>query len=215
MTKAAVFLHLVPRFYLIVSIGLLSIIIIVLTFGEFILQPSYSEIISFGDNGTARSNCNCVVFRIDDIQDYWIKSGQLAAMDQFISRNQSATLGIITRDIGNDSEIINKVKQGKNSSLFELAVHGWNHTEYTKLSEEDQKNSLYDANRKMSSLFGNASEIFIPPYNAFNEETINAMKQVDDMKILNANESSFDELELKGDNNESLTLSPMPTQSKK
>jgi 3D (Asp-Asp-Asp) domain-containing protein/peptidoglycan/xylan/chitin deacetylase (PgdA/CDA1 family) len=215
MTKAAVFLHLVPRFYLIASIGLLSIIIIVLTLGEFILQPSFSEIISFGDNGTARSNCNCVVFRIDDIQDYWIKSGQLAAMDQFISRNQSATLGIIMRDIGNDSEIINKVKQGKDSGLFELAVHGWNHTEYTKLSEQDQKNSLYDANRKMSSLFGNASEIFIPPYNAFDEQTINAMKQVDDMKILNANESSFDELELNGYSDESPTLSAIPTQSKK
>jgi len=203
-----------PNTVLIIAIGLLSIIIS-LTLSKFILQPSFSEIISFGDNGTARSNCNCVVFRMDDIQDYWIKSGQLAAMDQFISRNQSATLGIIMRDTGNDSEIVNKVKQGKDSGLFELAVHGWNHTEYTKLSDEDQKNSLYDANRKMSSLFGNASEIFIPPYNAFNEETINAMKQVDDMKILNANESSFDELELKGYNEESPTLSPMPTQPKK
>ena len=213
------FLHLavgfnLPNTLLIISIGLLSIIIS-LTLSKFILQPSFSEIIPFGNNGTVRSNCNCVVFRIDDIQDYWIKSGQLAAMDQFISRNQSATLGIIMRDTGNDSEIVNKVKQGKDSGLFELAVHGWDHTEYTKLSEDDQRNSLYDANRKMSSLFGNTSDIFIPPYDAFNEETINAMKQVDDMKILNGNESSFDELKLKENNNESLTLSPDSIQSKK
>jgi peptidoglycan/xylan/chitin deacetylase (PgdA/CDA1 family) len=79
-------------------------------------------------------------------------------------------------------------------------VHGWNHTDYTKLSEEEQANSMYDSNTKMTALFGNASEIFIPPYNAFNDDTINAMKQAN-MKILNGNESSFDQLDLKGNSN--------------
>ena len=195
----------------ILSIGLFSILIV--TLSDFILQPSFSsEIITFGDNGTARSNCNCVVFRLDDIQDYWITSGQLEVMSQLTSRNQSLTLGIIMGIIGNDSDLVSKVKQGSDSGLFELAVHGWNHTDHTKLTEEEQRNSMYDSNRKMSSLFGNTSEIFIPPYNAFNDGTINAMKQAD-MKILNGNESSIDELELKS-NNESQTLSSLPVQSK-
>ncbi len=115
--------------------------------------------------------------------------------------------------IGNDSEIVEKVKQGTNGGLFELAVHGWNHTDYTKLNEEEQRNSLYNSNRKMFALFGTASEIFIPPYNAFNDHTINAMKHVD-MKILNANKSSFDQLELSDNNNESRTLSSSLMQSK-
>jgi peptidoglycan/xylan/chitin deacetylase (PgdA/CDA1 family)/3D (Asp-Asp-Asp) domain-containing protein len=195
-----------------ISIGLISVIAI-LTFSNFILQPSFStEIISYGNNGTAHTNCNCVVFRLDDIQDYWITSGQLALMDQFTSRNQSLTLGIIMGIIGNDSALVNKVREGSNSGLFELAVHGYNHTHYTGLSEEEQRNSMFDSNRKMSALFGNASEIFIPPHNAFNDDTISAMKQVG-MKILNANYSSFDELELKG-NNESQTLSSELMQSK-
>jgi peptidoglycan/xylan/chitin deacetylase (PgdA/CDA1 family) len=197
-----------------ISMGVLSIIA-VLTLSNLILQPSFSsEIISYGNNGTARSNCNCVVFRLDDIQDYWLKPAQFAAMDQFAERNQSLTLGIIMDSIGNDSEIVNKVREGSNSGLFELAVHGWNHTDYTKLSEEEQRNSMYESNRKMSALFGKASEVFIPPLNSFNNDTINAMKQVD-MKIINANESSFDELELNGNNNnESRTLSSDPIQSK-
>jgi 3D (Asp-Asp-Asp) domain-containing protein len=115
--------------------------------------------------------------------------------------------------IGNDSEIVNKVRDGSNSGLFELAVHGWNHTDYTKLSEEEQRNSMYNSNTKMRELFGNASEIFIPPLNAFNNDTINAMQQVG-MKIIDANSSAFDELELNGGNNESQTLSSPPTQSK-
>jgi hypothetical protein len=197
---------------IIISIGLLSIII-VLTLGNFILQPSFSEIISYGNNGTAHSNCNCVVFRMDNIQDYWVRAGQLAAMNQFIFRNQSVTLGIIMGGIGNDSEIINKVKQGDDSGLFELATHGSNFTDHTQLSEEEQRNSLNDSNIKMIALFGNASKIFIPPYEAFNNETINAMKQVD-VKILAGNTSSFDRLELRGNSNESLTLSSSPIQSK-
>jgi peptidoglycan/xylan/chitin deacetylase (PgdA/CDA1 family)/3D (Asp-Asp-Asp) domain-containing protein len=195
-----------------ISIGVLSILV-VLAMSNFVFQPSFSsEIISLGNNGTARSNCNCVVFRMDDIQDYWLKSGQLAAMNQFISRNQSLTLGIIMDSIGNDTEIVNKVKEGSDSGLFELAVHGWNHTDYTKLSEEEQRKSLDDSNRKMIELFGNTSEIFIPPLNSFNNDTINAMEQVG-MKILDANSSSFDELELKG-HNESRAQSSLSIQSK-
>jgi hypothetical protein len=190
---------------------LLSIVMI-LNLGNLILKPSFSEIISYGNNGTAHSNCNCVVFRMDNIQDYWVRAGQLAAMNQFIFRNQSVTLGIITGSIVDDSEIINKIKQGSDSGLFELATHGWNDTDFAKLSEEEQRKSLDDSNRKMIELFGNASAIFMPPFGAFNDDTINAMTQVD-MKILVGNSSSFDLLELKGNNNESPTLSSSPTQS--
>jgi hypothetical protein len=216
MTKAMLLSTLVSCFehptIIVISIGLLSILMI-LNLGKLILQPSFSEIISFGNNGTAHSNCNCVVFRMDNTQDYWVRAGQLAAMNQFIFRNQSVTVGMIMGSIGNDSEIINKIKQGSDSGLFELAMHGWSHTDLTKLTEEEQRNSLNDSNRKMVELFGNASEIFIPPFETFNDDIINAMKQVD-MKILAGNTSSFDQLELKGNNNESPALSSSTIQSK-
>jgi hypothetical protein len=54
---------------------------------------------------------------------------------------------------------------------------------------------------------------YLPPFETFNDDTINAMKQVD-MKILAGNTSSFDQLELKVNNNESPTLSSSPVQSK-
>ena len=113
--------------------------------------------------------------------------------------------------MGEDTEIINKIKQGTDSGLFELATHGWNFTEFTKLSEEEQRNSLDNSNKKMNELFGNASDIFAPPHEVFNRETINAMKQVN-MKILSGNRSSFDRLQLNG-NNESSTLTSSVNQS--
>src|SRR5919112_2826103 len=128
MTKAMLFSSAFSCFkhstLIAILIGLLSIVMI-LNLGNLILQPSFSEIISYGNNGTAHSNCDCVVFRMDNIQDYWVRAGQLAAMNQFIFRNQSVTLGIIMDSVGDDSEIINKIKQGSASGLFELATHGW------------------------------------------------------------------------------------------
>lgn len=207
MTKAMLFSTLVSCFkhqtIIVVSIGLLSIVMI-LTSSNFILQPSFSETVSYGNNGTATSNCDCVVFRMDNLQDYWVRAGQLAAMNQFIFRNQSVTLGIIMGSLAEDTEIINKIKQGTDSGLFELATHGWNFSEFTKQSEEEQRNSLDNSNKKMIEMFGNASDIFAPPYEAFNDETINAMKQVN-MKILSGNGSSFDRLQLNGNNPESST----------
>jgi Polysaccharide deacetylase len=215
MTQAMLFSSLVSCFkhpiIIVLSMGLLTIVMI-LNLGSLVLHPSFSEIISYGKNGTADSNCNCVVFRMDNVQDYWVRAGQLAAMNQFIFRNQSVTLGIIMDSMGDDSEIINKIKQGSDSGLFELATQGWAFTDYTKLSQEQQRNSLSDSNRKMIELFGNASQIFIPPYGSFNNDTINAMKQVD-VKILTGNMSSFDQLELKGNNNESETMLSSSMQS--
>ena len=191
-----------------------------LNLGSYTLQPSYSEIVSYGNNGTAHSSCNCVVFRMDDIQDYWIRSAQLAIMNQSLAKNQSLTLGIIMNALGNDSEIVNKIKQGNNSSgPFELAVHGWNHTNYINLTEDEQRISLEDAHNKMINLFGNASEIFIPPYDAFNNDTLNAMRQVD-MKIIDGNRSSIDQLQLKSNSssntttNESALSQSSPLESK-
>lgn len=198
---------------IVITTVLLSVIT-VLTLSNFILQPSFSEIIAFGNNGTAISTCNCVVFRMDGIQDYWITAGQLGAMNQFIVRNQSLTLGILTNDTGEDTAIVDNVRRGVESGLFELAIHGANDTDHTTLTEEQQRNSLNQSNTKIIALFGNASDIFVPPFDAFNAETMNAMRQVD-MTILSANTSSFNELQLGGSSNNG-SVSPLsdPTQSR-
>jgi peptidoglycan/xylan/chitin deacetylase (PgdA/CDA1 family) len=98
-------------------------------------------------------------------------------MDIFISKNQSLTLGLIMNAIGNDEKIINKVQQGSDSGLFELGINGWNTTDYTKLSQKEQQYSLKLANQKMQTLFGNTSDIFIPPEGEFNNDTLKAMNR--------------------------------------
>ena len=147
-----------------------------------------------GDNNN-NTQCKCVVFRLDDVQGDWIENAQLAPMNLFISKNQSLTLGLIMNPVGNDTKIINKVHEGQQKGLFELALHGWNHVNYTKLSEQEQKNSLLNANEKMQRLVGHKSNIFITPYDTFNNNTLKAMNQLG-LRVLSSGaraENSFDQ----------------------
>ena len=93
-------------------------------------------------NGDNNTQCKCVVFRLDDVQGDWIENAQLAPMNLFISKNQSLTLGLIMNPVGNDTKVINKIHEGQEKGLFELALHGWNHVNYTTLSAQEQKDTL-------------------------------------------------------------------------
>lgn len=123
----------------------------------------------------SKSSCNCVIFRLTNLQDYFINKAQIAIMDIFLKANQSLTIGLIMNHIGDDPAIIDKVSEGSKRGLFELGINGWNFTDYSRLSEEVQKDSLIKANRKMENLFGMSSRIFVPPYGSFNNSTLEAM----------------------------------------
>lgn len=83
--------------------------------------------------------------------------------------------GLIMHDVGNDSKILQKIKEGLNKGLIELDVHGWDHIDYTTLGEREQLASLSRVIEKMQELFGKNSSIFIPPLSVFNSNTLKAL----------------------------------------
>jgi peptidoglycan/xylan/chitin deacetylase (PgdA/CDA1 family) len=99
-------------------------------------------------------------------------------MEQFISKNQSLSLGLIMHEIDNKSAVTEKIKEGMEKGLFELDIHGWDHVDYTQLSKQEQFETLEHSNEKMSTIFGYSSKVFIPPYNKFNGDTIEVLKSV-------------------------------------
>ena len=78
--------------------------------------------------------------------------------------------------IHDDTNIYQKINEGYKKGLFEIGIHGWDHVDYTKLTENEQRLSLLKANQKMYTLFGNYSKIFIPPFNLFDNATMSAMR---------------------------------------
>jgi peptidoglycan/xylan/chitin deacetylase (PgdA/CDA1 family) len=94
-----------------------------------------------------------------------------------MSKGQKLSLGLIMHIVGNDSKVVDKIKTGLDKGLFELDAHGWDHINYTKLNQNEQKQSLYNASSKMERLFGIRPVVFIPPFDTFNNNTISAMKK--------------------------------------
>lgn len=185
---------LLPLSCLLKSISNLIIIFLVIPF--FILYLTfipYHTSFSQGDFQNP-SQCNCVVFRMDGLQDYYLQKGQLAPMNVFLTKNQSLTLSLIMNSIGNDTTTINKIREGSYNGLFELAINGGINMDYTKLNQQQQEYLLSIANEKMITFFGNKSNIFIPSMNLFNYATIKAMEKMN-LKILSSSldrENNYD-----------------------
>ena len=125
------------------------------------------------------NNCSCVVFRLDDIQDYWLNNVQTTVMKTFRDRHLPLTIGIIANYFGSDTTIVNYVNQGLADSTWKLEVadHGWNHEDFTTKTYSQQLSLLSQAtNRLKSKIPGVKLNSFIPPFNAYNTNTINALK---------------------------------------
>jgi peptidoglycan/xylan/chitin deacetylase (PgdA/CDA1 family) len=141
----------------------------------FLLILSLVFIPSYSVSAYSVPSCQCVAFRLDDIQDHWLNSVQTKIIDTFQEKNASLTIGIIGNHIGQDPKIIDDIKSklGKNPKL-EIANHGWNHEDFTKFSREEQYVFMKNTNDKINSLFGVVPSVFIPPFNTINNDTMAA-----------------------------------------
>ena len=55
--------------------------------------------------------CNCVAFRLDNVQDYYLPNVQTELINLFVAKNAPLTIGIIGQNLGSDEEIINFLKR--------------------------------------------------------------------------------------------------------
>ncbi len=122
-------------------------------------------------------NCNCVAFRLDDVQDYFLAPAQIELISLFNKKNTPFTIGIIGGLIGTDPKLIESIKAGLNADpSIEIASHSWNNKVLSTLSKNEQESLIMQTNDKITSLFGIAPTVFIPPENLFNNDTISALK---------------------------------------
>jgi peptidoglycan/xylan/chitin deacetylase (PgdA/CDA1 family) len=174
-----------------ISVTLSALLVISVNIKNILPETPYDSNEAYGEI----KSCKCVVFRLDDIQDRYLDPEQIKIMDLFLSKGAHLTLGLVVNHFGNDTRTLNKISEGVNKGLFELALHGWEHKNYANLSQLEQKNSLYEANEKLQMIFGKRSDMFIPPYNQFNDATLTAIKELG-IRILSSNmyqEYKFDQ----------------------
>lgn len=128
---------------------------------------------------TENNLCNCVAFRLDDIQDYFVNDVQIKIIDTFRSKNATLTIGIIGNYFGEDTKIISVIKErmSTNDGVLEIANHGWNHEDFTPIDKAEQSQLMANTNQKIQDVLGVKPSVFIPPFNKLDVNTIEAASE--------------------------------------
>ena len=116
-------------------------------------------------------SCNCIAFRFDDVQDYWLNEVQIEYMKTFVDSNTPLTIGIIADSFGDDVKMKSFVSENKDKKGFEVASHGVENTPFTEFTLEEQNTKLSESFEKIQQSVGVEPNVFIPPQNRFNEDT--------------------------------------------
>ena len=121
------------------------------------------------------TNCNCVVFRLDNIQDYWLSNVQAKVIDVFDEKNASLTIGIIGKAFGNDTVLTDHIKSKIKTGFIDVGINGWSFEDFSALDKSEQTQLLEQSKNKISTTLDTVPSVFIPPYGKSNNDTFYAM----------------------------------------
>jgi peptidoglycan/xylan/chitin deacetylase (PgdA/CDA1 family) len=123
-------------------------------------------------------NCNCVAFRLDNIQDYYLNDVQKAIIDKFDEKKSPLTISIIGKFFGTDPKTVNLIKEKiDGGSPITVANRGWEYLDHTAYDKQKQAASIQKTNDHISKILGVKSVMFVPPLDSFNKDTILAASQ--------------------------------------
>lgn len=133
-----------------------------------------------------------VILRLDDVMGYKLNRMTIDIIDTVLSKNMSITLGVIPKDINNDTiiktYILGKVKDRR----VEIAQHGTNHVkdEYLGLNESETYNLTKSGMEKIADTLNVYPVTFISPYNQYNKNTTRALSKLG-FKIISAKRGEY------------------------
>ena len=140
-------------------------------------QPIIPDVIknTHVENNEPISSCDCVAFRFDDVQDYWLNDVQIAYVNTFVDKNIPLTVGIIADSFGNDQKITNVIKDATSKNKLEIASQGVGNKPYTDFSKQEQDDLLKQSIAEIQNSVGVRPHIFVPPQNKYNNDTKQAL----------------------------------------
>lgn len=133
-----------------------------------------------------------VIFRLDDIQSYFLEPTQLEIMRTFEAKDVALTIGVIAGSLVDSphSDALYSIMSNLGEK-GEVACHSMTHSNFTSLSLDEQKEELSDCRDKLMTLFpGKEINTFIPPYNEFNNDTLEAMRE-ESYSILSSKSTNY------------------------
>ncbi len=122
-----------------------------------------------------KPNCNCVAFRLDNVQDYWLDDVQIKIIDSFGNKDAEITAGIIGNVFGDDAKLVSYLKSKTDIGMTDIATNGWSFEDFTTYTRDKQSSLLQESKTKISTALDVTPTIFIPPYGKVNNDTIYAV----------------------------------------
>ncbi len=122
-------------------------------------------------------SCNCISFRLDDVQDYWLADAQIEIINLFAEKKVPLSVGVIGNLIGGDERIVSVLKENLENNNIEIVNHSWNNDALTNFDKKIQEDNIVMTNNKIFEVFGVTPKAFIPPQNLYNENTVNILKR--------------------------------------
>ena len=154
------------------------------------------------EKGLELSKKRTIILRMDDVQDSFMDDSQIQIINLIIDNNYALTVGVIPDRIGKDPKITDFVKKFENNPNFEIAQHGFDHSfeEFQNIDYSTAYFKIKQGQEKIAQLFGKNPITFIPPYNRYNQNTVQAAKDLNFEIISAINEFKKNELLLIGEN---------------
>lgn len=126
------------------------------------------------------SNCNCIAFRLDEVQDSYLMNVQNAIINVFYEMNVSLTIGIISSQFGTSNNTVSLIQEGiENENLcLEIALTGLDQIPLTSSTFDTQKSNLNQAIDGVGSVLDISPTTLLPYNGEFNSDTLTAMQQL-------------------------------------
>jgi peptidoglycan/xylan/chitin deacetylase (PgdA/CDA1 family) len=139
---------------------------------------------------------NKVILRLDDVQAFAYSDVTKKIIEDSVKRNMKMVLGVIPYNFSEDKLIDRELE--RNKCNLELALHGWNHSEYQETGEYEFENAdqaeasdkIKEGKKILEKIGGEPVDTFIPPGNMISDDTKMILEKEGIKYLSGDNESS-------------------------
>jgi len=112
-------------------------------------------------------SCNCIAFRFDNVQDFWLNNAQLEVLKQFSENKIPLTLGIVISAFQFDDKLVDVVKNEIKTENFEIANRMLDPNDLTEVNDQELDKMFKESQNEFKKVFNVTPKVFIPPENVF------------------------------------------------
>eukprot|EP00602_Paraphysomonas_sp_CaronLab_P005520 CAMPEP_0185024902 /NCGR_PEP_ID=MMETSP1103-20130426/8059_1 /TAXON_ID=36769 /ORGANISM="Paraphysomonas bandaiensis, Strain Caron Lab Isolate" /LENGTH=1367 /DNA_ID=CAMNT_0027557985 /DNA_START=157 /DNA_END=4260 /DNA_ORIENTATION=+ len=119
-----------------------------------------------------------VMFRLDDVQSWWCEDIAQTVVHQFLSANVPINLGVIGKNLDQSSSMVSFLQSLSGNPLVEFSSHSQKHETFAGQTQTWQEYDLQESISTIHSVTGISPNSFIPPFNAYDDVTFDALNNV-------------------------------------